>query len=225
MGKRGACVLLSAIAWLTPDASTAQTPSSFYAGGSIGAFSVSADDVDGRSMATGVFSGARLKPWLDIEGELVLPADDFTRSHTGVSVSFAPPGSSREEFDRLGVLTRFDTRRHVASSISLLAVFHPPATGRWVPALIAGVTNHRVHERRTYTPIAVPDGVDPNHPSVRAREERSTRNLGGPTIGASLAFMVTRHLAVVPDVRFDYGSIGDEINNALRTSVRLLWRF
>jgi len=29
----------------------------------------------------------------------------------------------------------------------------------------------------------------------------------------------------VPDLRFDYGSIGDEINNALRSSVRVLWRF
>jgi hypothetical protein len=225
MGKRGACVLLSALAWLTPAASTAQSPSSFYAGASIGAFSVSADDVDGRSIATGVFSGVGLKPWLDLEGELVVPTGEFTRSHTGVSVSFAPPGSSREEFDRLGVTTRFETRRHVASSLSLLAVFHPVAPGRLVPAFIAGVTNHRVHERRTYTPVAVPDGVDPNHASVRAREESSTRNLGGPTIGASLAIAVSRHLVVVPDVRFDYGSIGDEINNALRSSVRLLWRF
>jgi hypothetical protein len=29
----------------------------------------------------------------------------------------------------------------------------------------------------------------------------------------------------VPDVRYDYGSIGDEINNWLRPSVRLLWNF
>jgi len=36
---------------------------------------------------------------------------------------------------------------------------------------------------------------------------------------------VSPHLWVAPDVRYDYGSIGDEINNALRTTVRVGWRF
>ena len=51
------------------------------------------------------------------------------------------------------------------------------------------------------------------------------RELGGLTIGGSVGFAVTRHLSVAPDLRYDCGSIGDEINGTLRTSVRVLWSF
>jgi hypothetical protein len=87
------------------------------------------------------------------------------------------------------------------------------------------VTNHHVRDRTDYTPVRIGPGVDPNHPEARAHSESGTRNLGGPTIGANLAIAVTDRLAIVPDVRYDYGSIGDEINNSLRTSVRVIYRF
>jgi hypothetical protein len=225
MSNRGACILTLGLTWLVPLASAAQTPSKVYAGGSLGAFSVTADAVSGKALAAGAVVGVALKPWLDIEGEIARPADEFRRSYTGVSVSFAPPGSSRAEIERLGVVTRFEISRHVESTLSAVAVFHPPLAGRVTPALVVGVTNHRVAHHRTDTPIAIPDGIDPNHPSVRARTERSTRNIGGPTFGGSLGIAMTRHVIVMPDIRFDYGSIGDEINNTLRTSLRVLWRF
>jgi hypothetical protein len=225
MGKRGAWVVSLALAALFPAGSFAQTPSSFYVGGSVGAFSVSADNVDGRAPAAGVVGGIAVRPWLDIEAEFLMPTGDFTTSYTGISQTFAPPGSSLAEIERLGVVTRFDRSRHVDATISVLAVFHPRVTGRITPAFMAGVTNHRVQDRAIYTPVSVPDSVGPDDRLRRVQEEHGTRNIGGPTIGASLRIAITQRLAVVPDLRYDYGSIGDEINNTLRSSVRFLWSF
>jgi hypothetical protein len=203
----------------------AQTRSRLYAGASIGSFSVSADAVDGRSVAGGVFGGVALSKYIDAEIEFVLPASDFTRSYTGTSVSFAPPGASPAERERLSVVTRFDKAREVSSSLSAVVIFHPPATTRWTPGLIVGVSNQHVRDRALYTPLSIPEGVDPTNPSVIASSEDRSRNIGGPTFGANLAIALTPQLSIVPDVRYDYGSIGDEINNALRMSVRMSWRF
>lgn len=196
-----------------------------YAGASIGNFSVSADEVDGGSVAGGLFAGLALSRYVDAELEVVLPADPFTRSYTGPSVSFAPPGSSHEERERRSVVTRFDKDRDVAMNLSAVVIIHPPATARVTPGFIIGVANQRARDRTIYTPVSIPEGVDPQHPSVIGRTEVASRNLGGLTVGANLAIALTPRLTVVPDLRYDYGSIGDEINNALRTSVRLQWRF
>jgi hypothetical protein len=204
---------------------SAQTGLRLYAGASIGNFSVSADAVEGGSVAGALFGGVALSKYVDAEFELVLPADPFTRSYTGTSVSFAPPGSSRAEIERLGVVTRFDNEREITSNVSAVVIIHPRAGTRWTPGVIIGVSNQRARHRTTYTPISIPDGVDPQHPAVIARTESSSRNIGGPTFGANLAIALTPRLSIVPDVRYDYGSIGDEINNALRTSVRMQWRF
>ena len=205
----------------------AQTLGRFYVGGSFGGISVDADQVDGKSPAAGAIAGFSLTPWLDVEGEVVFPSRDFTRTYGGdtLSLSFAPPGSSPEELLRLGVFTRFHHERDIAASVSGVVVFHGPVHRRVHLGFLVGVTNQRVTDRTDYTPVLIGSGVDPNHPSVRARSETHVRNLGGPTIGANVSVAVTRHLRIVPDIRYDYGSIGDEINNALRPSVRVHWLF
>jgi hypothetical protein len=201
----------------------AQTAPRLFVGGSIGSFSVSADDVDGRSASAGIAGGIALSRFVDAEVELVLPTSTVTRSRTGISVSFAPPGSSRDEIERLGVVTRFDDSRDITSNLSAVIILHAPVTSRVSPGLIVGVTNQRARVRTVYTPVAIPDGVDPTHPSVVAHEESSIRNFGALTVGGNLSIAITERLFVVPDLRYDYGSIGDEINNALRVSVGVRW--
>jgi hypothetical protein len=210
-----------------PAPAFAQGSSRFYAGVSVGSFRVSADAVSGTSTAAGFLAGFRVTPWLDFEGEVARPFGPFTRSYGGdsLSTSSAPQGSSREELERLGIWLRYDNRRDVSPSFSGSALFHPPRRSRVTPALIVGVTNHRVRDRTDYTPTRVGSGVDPNNPYARPHAQSSTRILGALTVGANVAVAVTRHLSVVPDLRYDYGSIGDEINNSLRMSVRMIWNF
>jgi hypothetical protein len=216
-------LLTALLASKTP--ATAQTGLRPYVGGSVGSFSVSADEVDGGSATGGLVGGVAISKYVDVEFEAVFPADTFTRSYTGMSVSFAPPGASRAEIERLGVITRVDKEREVTASVSAVVIIHPPPGTRLTPGVIIGVTNQRASDGTIYTPISIPEGVDPQHPAVAGRTESSSRNIGGPTIGANLAIALTPHLSIVPDVRYDYGSIGDEINNTLRTSVRMQWRF
>jgi hypothetical protein len=218
---------LGVVLALLAAAQPAAAQSSFrpYAGASFGSFDVSADEVDGKSASPGILAGIAVSRFVDIEVDLQFPTRTFTRSTTGVLTSFAPQGSSREEIERLGIVTRLDRHRDVSTNVSVVAIIHPPYTSRVVPALVAGVFNQRAHNRRVYTPLIVPPGVDPNHPEALPHAERGTRNIGGPTIGGNVAIAINRQLWVVPDVRYDYGSIGDEINNAFRTSVRMVWRF
>ena len=204
---------------------TAQSRFRSYAGASIGSFSVSADQVDGRSLAGGLFGGLSLAKYLDLDVEFVFPTDVFTRSYTGPGVSFAGPEASYDEILRRAVITRYDRSREVTATLSAVVVFRPPLGSRLTPGLIVGVTNHRVRDQSAYTPVSIPEGIDPQHRSVVGSIETQSRNIGGPTFGVNLAIAVTRQLSIIPDVRYDYGSIGDEINNSFRTSVRMQWRF
>jgi hypothetical protein len=196
-----------------------------YAGGSVGTFAVSADEAEGTSASGGFFAGVALAKYADVELDVVVPTSSFTRSYTGTSVSFAPPGASLAERDRLSVITRFDKERDVSASLSAVVVIHPPVGQRLTPGLILGVTSQRARDRTVYTPISIPEGIDAQQPAVVGRTESSARHIGGPTIGGQLAIAVTPRLSIVPDVRYDYGSIGDEINNTLRVSARVQWRF
>jgi hypothetical protein len=216
---------LVVLAALTSVPAQAQTGPRAYIAGGIGTFAVSADHVDGRSFATSIAGGLAVARHIEIEVEWVLPTQTVTESYTAPSVSFAPPGASQAERDRLSVVTRFDKSRDVASAISAVVIFRPALGRRVTPGVIVGLSTQWIEDRTSYTPVSIPDGVDPGHPAVVAREEILRRNIGGPTFGGEVAFALSDRLFVVPDVRYDYHSLGDEINNTLRASVRVQWRF
>jgi hypothetical protein len=95
-----------------------------------------------------------------------------------------------------------------------------------MPRVFAGVANLHTSDRTVYEHLLIPSGVTLEQVNrAMPQQDWQSRNLGGPSFGGSLSIAITPRLSVVPDVRYDYGSIGDEINNALRTSIRVLWRF
>jgi len=222
----GIIAISSAILGASARGAAAQTGGRFYAGTAIGSYHVSADASSGTSAAASVVGGFAVAPWCDIEVDVALPTSPFTRTYGGdaLSMSFAPSGSSREEIEKFGIWLRYDQRRDVTASISTVAIFHP-STGRVKPGFIVGITNQRLRDRTDYTPTKVGPLVDPSHLFASPHAETSSHTEGALTVGGNLTIALNRHLSVVPDLRYDYGSIGDEINNALRTSVRLLWRF
>ena len=126
----------------------------------------------------------------------------------------------------MGVVTRFDKERDVSASLSAVVIIHPPAGKRLTPGVIVGVTNQRTRNRASYTPVSIPEGVDPEHPAVVGRTEVVDAQHRRPDRSARISPSPSRlTFPSFPDVRYDYGSIGDEINNTLRTSVRMHWRF
>ncbi len=209
---------------LGPSAAAAQALRPFV-GVSAGSFNVRSDLVDGRSASVSVLGGLAMSRYVDVELELAFPTDAVTRSDVAQTVSCAPAGASREQIERMAVVAQIDRSRQVDLSASAVAIIHPPFGRRLTPALVAGVTNQWTQDRTVSTPLVVPPGVDPRHPAVAARDERSRRNIGGPTIGGCLFIQLTDRFFVAPDLRFVYGSIGDEINNSLYTTIRAVWRF
>jgi len=197
-----------------------------YAGVTLGGHHENADRVTGTTSAVGVAAGIRLGSALGVEVDFARPSGEISRAYTGTSISFAGRGASREEIERLAVVTRFTNARRVLSTVSAGLAFYLPATGRWSPQLFLGVTNHRARERTELVHLSIPEGIDPERVRRAMPEQApSIRNLGALTLGGSIGFAATRHLSIAPDLRYDYGSIGDEINNMLRTSVRVLWSF
>jgi hypothetical protein len=199
-----------------------------YVGASLGQFGVSADIADGWSPALGALVGIGVRPWLDVEADFVVPGRSVTRTYGGdtVSLSFAAPGSSQEEIERLGVWTLFHNERRVSATVAGVAVFHRPIARlpRVHLGLVAGLNAQRVTDRRDYTTVRIGAGVDPNAAALGPRSETLTRTLGGLTVGVNLSFAVNSHFSIVPDLRYHYGSIGDEINDAIHGSLRAIWR-
>ena len=213
-------VILSSVAVAAP--ANAQTRSRVYAGALVGGYSTDADHVDGNVPSVGVTGGMRVLPWLDVEVDVIRPEGLLTREYTARSMSFSGPGPP-EQF----VLTRSIKERRVGSVISAGVVFHPAVPiRRLTPRVFAGVVNHHLRDRTVLEHLYLPPGVTPEQVNRALPEDDwRTRNIGGPTFGGSLAIAITPHLTVAPDIRYDYGSIGDEINNMLRTSIRVLWNF
>jgi hypothetical protein len=206
----------------------AQSAPRLSAGVTVGNSRTTADQVDGSQPTVGVAVAFRATPILSIEGEVARPTGVVSRQYSGQSISFATdPTLSREELERTFVVTQFTNERRTAALVSAGVVFHPrDAIGRVTPRLFLGVANHSVTERRTLVHLSLPPGVTMEQVNrAMAPETTWRRQLGGPTVGGSVAVRVTDQLSVVPDIRYTYGSIGDEINNWLRSSVRVMWRF
>lgn len=205
-------------------ASSAQTTRRGHVAAIAGIYRADSDHVDGTSPSVGMAAGVRLTTRWDAEVEVVRSDGRLFRQYTGKSPSFAAPGSSLEEFERFAVTSEYSYERRVLSTVSAGVVFHARSRGRWTPLFYAGVTNHHVIDVRRVVPIAFPEGVDPDKLArVVPQGGRSVRNLGALTGGVGVNVALTPHLSVVPDLRIDYGSIGDEIENAFRPSIRMKW--
>jgi opacity protein-like surface antigen len=199
----------------------AQDPRAVYAGLSIGTHVERGERVTGRAPAIGIVGGVRFNRSWGVEVELAWPTRSFVRERTCRCVSLA---STLEDFDRLAVTERLREVRTVTSSVSVGAVYQPQL-GQWRPRVFMGVTNHRVSEDSTSTILAVPEGVDPARVAAMHPDSHVARNLGGLAVGGGVVYSYTPHLSLGADVRYDYGSIGDEINNVWRSSVRSIWSF
>ena len=190
-------------------------------------YTINADEVDGTLMAAGVATIIPINSLLDVEAEWLRPAGTVRREYTGVLFSFAEPGATREEIERMGVVVRTTHERRVSSVLSVGAAFHPRRTGsRFEPRASVGVTTHFVRNRSLYEPLTWPPSVTRERVfQAISPVESHNRAIGSLTVGAGVAIDLTEHLVVLPDLRYDYGSIGDELNNSWRAGAKVLWRF
>ena len=197
---------------------TAQESSRLYLGASVGQHAERSESIEGNTPAMAIVGGVQFARNWSAELELARPANHFTKERTCKCSSF-----SSVDFDRFAVTERLHHERHVLTSLTMGAVYHPALGGGWSPRLFLGATRHHVREIFSSSIVALGEGVDPAR--VADRSSAHTRVLGGPAFGAGVSYRLSRHVSLGTDVRYDYGSMGDEINNVWRTSVRSLWSF
>ena len=149
---------------------------------------------------------------------------DTARVAESVWTSVAPPNSSREEIERLGVRARFERSERARAGVAALAVWRTRKPGRLNGAVSVGMSTRRFDTRVIRTITSVPPGyslVDtrwPNDDSTRAR--RGT----GFTVGAQLISSITRQFNSGLEVRCTSGIIsGDDVYRVCRAGVRLMW--
>jgi opacity protein-like surface antigen len=225
--RAGATASAVTVLACTAAVTSAQAQPRLLAGATFQSYVIDADEVDGTLPAAGVVALVPINPLLDFEIELLQPVGTARREYTGVTTSFAPFGATREEIEREGVVTKTTHERRLAGVLSFGAAFHPRRNGsRIEPRFVVGVTTHFMRNRSLRDPVQWPASVTLERILQRQPPiEEHRRALGSLTLGAGLAFDLTRHLVVTLEFRSDYGSMGDEINNTWRAGTRVLWRF
>ena len=206
----------------------AQPASRFYVGATATAQQVSADDVDsGSFMALGGVVGVRLTRAFSLEFETTRGFGEISRSDTGSFLSFAGPGATREEIQRLAPAMRHDTTWKPGLGWSALSMWRTTEPRRVGFAAFGGVTATHYEERSVMTVLAIPAGVDKTEAELHRMlpDGQVSRWRGGLTGGVLVPIRMTRQLSVAPEVRFTYGSFGDEKYTSLRGGARLLWGF
>ena len=192
----------------------------------VGRYHTRSEALEGNLRGLSATAAVRVAPPLELEVEFTRPRGIASSQYSGISISFAGEGASREEIERLGVLTRFSTERRVGHALSFGAALQPGLPGRVRPRLYVGLTRHQVHDRTTREPLRLPPGATLVEVlRVQPEEQELERSIGTLTLGAGLMVGLTAQLSVVPDFRYDLGSWGDEINSAYRASLRLEWAF
>jgi hypothetical protein len=221
-------VVFAVAAVLCSTAASGQPASRWYVGGSASALRVSAEEVNaGGTAAVGASIGLRLTPVFSVEFEANQGIGELSRVYSGKFVSFAGPTASREEIERLAVTLQSDSRWRPRFGWSVLAMWRSTNPGRAGVALVAGVTSTLYDTRTTLDVLDIPAGVDRTEAELHRMmpDSHGSRTRGGLTGGLLIPIAVTRHLNVAPEVRFTYGSFGDEIYTVLRTGARLTWNF
>ena len=205
---------------------SAQTASRISIAAVAGSLSVDADQTEGTRPTAGAVIGVRLRPWADLEAEAGLAPGVVTRTFSGPLIAFGPPSPSFEDFESRAVIARTTQRRETRALFSIGVRLHPSAPARVRPHVFTGLTGYYVRDTRLIEILRLPPGVTQQDVDrALPVEAPSTRNVGGITVGGGVEIAITRRLSLMPDVRYDYGSFGDEINNTLRTTLRVAWRF
>ena len=216
------------MAALSSGAAQGQSASRVYAGAALSAQYVNADDVNSWGISSvGAVAGFRVTPAFSLEIEANAGRGELSRVYSGRFISFAGPGASREEIERLAPTMQSNTTWIPGFGWSVLAMWRSTNPERVGGAIFGGITSTRYTERRTLTVLDIPADVDVTEADLHRMmpDSHVSRSRGGLTGGVLVPIRLPKQLSVVPEVRYTYGSFGDEIYTTFRAGVRLMWGF
>jgi hypothetical protein len=195
----------------------------FYIGASAAADGGSRGRIPGGAVpSVGGVVGVRMTDAWSIEGEIEHGLRTTSRNDEAIWISFAPPNSTRQEIERLGILGRFDRLQSAGMGFSVQAVWRSREPGRVNVGLFAGVSARAYESRVVRTTLHVPAEINlpAGHPYRQPEDERRTLTGGGPSGGLLIFVRITERLTVVPEVRYTHGLITDDPYRVFRIGVR-----
>jgi hypothetical protein len=200
----------------------------FYIGASTGVDGGSRGNISGGAVpSAGALVGIRLTAAWSLDVEIEHGFRTTSRTDEAVWLSFAPPNSSRQEIERLGIRARFDRTQTAGTGFTAQAVWRSRQPGRVNVGFFIGVAARSYESRVVRTNVFVPAeaNLPPGHPNLLAADERRTMTGGGPSGGMLIFIRVTERWTIVPELRYTHGLITDDPYRVFRTGMRASFSF
>jgi len=215
------------VVWMASVGSAgAQAPARFSAGPLVRVDHVRVEGgLDGVMPVMGLAASSRLLTSLAVEGEVTVATGTLRRHYTGGFVSFAPPGSSREEIERLSPTVRRDLSYAPGWGGAVALVGRGAVSPRVDVGFRLGLSGRSYVETSMFTVITSPPDIDPVRVAQAFVNTRGRRSRGGLLLAVDLPLRVSSHVRVVPEVRLVYGP--QHVGNAHRewgVGLRGEWR-
>jgi hypothetical protein len=181
-------------------------------------------DLTGAMPVAGLTVSQRILKSMSMEAEITWATGTLRRHYSGEFVSFAPPGSSVEEIERLSPTVRRDLSYAPGWGGAAAMVWRRAVSPRMDVAFRAGLSGRSYVETSTFTILTTPPGVDPVRLAQVFVDTRERHSRGGLLFGVDAPVRVTPRFRVVPEVRLVYGP--RQVGNAHRewgVSLRGVW--
>lgn len=221
----GKCIGVAMLMTLSAGEVLAQQAPRFEAGAIVRVDRVQVEGGLTGSMPTaGVGISLRLLKSLSVEAEMTRAEGPLERNYSGWFQSWAPPGSSREEIERLAPTVRRDLRYVPGWGGGAALVLRAAVSPRVDLGFKLGMAGRGYVETSTFTIQTIPPELDEANVRASFRDERHGTTRGGLWVGVDAPIRVTSRLRVIPEARFVRGP--QVVGNAHREwslGVRGVW--
>lgn len=184
---------------------------------------VRVDGGEGTFTAIGAGVDVRLLRFLSLHGELTAGSGDANDAYEGIFFSIAPPNSSREEIERLGVhMQRF---RNWTAGLggAVLASFHTPPSQQVGVILSVGAGFRELELTDELRVTRLPEGWDPSRSTGEGTTVNS-RQRGGPIVALAIPVRLGPRFSIAPEGRLQF-TIADEDYTVGTIGMRARWSF
>jgi hypothetical protein len=177
--------------------------------------------VAGASIAYRFWRGMR------IESEVTGASGESRRTYEGDFVSYAAPGASREEIERMSIVARRTMINRPGLGVAAAVAVETRQSGRVNVGLRAGVSFRQYSYVDDITILRVPEGVTIEKAEATLPDGSGQRGRGGILLGLSAPVRVVGNLHITPEVRWVWGGparVGNNYDEAT-FGARVGWAF
>ena len=174
-------------------------------------------------------AGISYRVWrnIRIEGEITSASGQAMRSYEVDFISYAGPGATREEIQRMAVIARRTTINRAGLGFALGAAAETRDARRMNLTVRAGVSFRQYDYIDDIRVLSVPDGGTFEQAEAAMPDSRGSRGRGGLLFGASVPIRVAGNLRIAPEARWVWGGparVGNNYDEAT-FGARALWKF